>query len=199
MKGTDRTYNHPVCTSDHTGSGVAISVRKRLLSTPLFAVEHREYACPGGGRIARDIVVHPGAVVILPILPDGRIVLIRNYRYAVDRELWELPAGTRESGEEPIDTARRELEEETGYRAEKMAPFIEFYTSPGILSEKMSVFVASGLTFVGQRLEAGEKIVTEPLSIDEIRERLLAGWFSDGKTIAVLGSYLLGRQNDGST
>ena len=79
--------------------------RRTLLSTPLFDVEHRTYPGPGDGRIERDVVLHPGAVVVLPVLSDGRIVLIRNYRHAVESELWELPAGTREPGEDPIDTA----------------------------------------------------------------------------------------------
>ena len=89
-------------------------MQKRLLSSPVFTVEHREYVRPGQSPVARDVVVHPGAVVILPILEDGRIVMIRNFRYTVEQELWELPAGTLEPGEAPLDTARRELEEEAG-------------------------------------------------------------------------------------
>ena len=165
---------------------------KQLLRTRLFTVEHRVYTRPGQEPVARDVVVHPGAVVILPILDERRIVMIRNYRYTLESELWELPAGTLEPNEEPIDTARRELEEETGYRAGRMHPLMEFFTSPGFLTERMHAFVATDLTVVGQRLQGAEQIVSEVVEVTEVRDRLLRGEFVDGKTIAVLGRYLLG-------
>lgn len=166
-------------------------MQKLLLSTRLFTVEHRVYRQPGMEPVSRDVVVHPGAVVVLPILDERRIVLIRNYRYTVEQELWELPAGTIEPGEEPIDTARRELAEETGFRAGRMTALMEFYTSPGILTERMYAFIATGLTPVGQRLEHGERIHVETLELSEVRRRLIDGEFIDGKTIAVLGRHLL--------
>ncbi len=164
-------------------------MRKRLLSTRLFTVEQREYPQAGRDPLVRDVIVHPGAVVILPILDDGRVVMIRNYRHAVERELWELPAGTLEPNEEPIETARRELEEETGYRAAVVAPMVEFFTSPGILSERMHAFTATGLTHVGQNLQGGEQITVETLERDELHRMLIEGELQDGKTIAVLGMY----------
>ena len=164
-------------------------VRKRLLSTRLFAVEHREYPGPDGAVIGRDVVVHPGAVVILPVLSDGRIVLIRNYRYTVERELWELPAGTREPDESPAETARRELEEETGYRADSVEALVTFFTSPGVLTEQMHAFVATGLVRVGQKLMADERIRVSPVAAAEARRMLVEGDFADAKTIAVLGMY----------
>ena len=168
-------------------------VRKRLLSTRLFAVEHREYPGLDGAIIERDVVVHPGAVVILPVLSDGRIVLIRNYRYTVERELWELPAGTREPDESPAETARRELEEETGYRADSVRALVTFYTSPGVLTEQMHAFVATGLEHVGQKLMADEKIRVSPIASSEAERMLVEGEFADGKTIAVLGMYFVKR------
>jgi len=165
---------------------------KPLLTTRLFTVEHRVYTPDGGGTVARDVVVHPGAVVIVPVLDEQRLVLIRNYRYTVEEELWEFPAGTREPGEEPIETARRELEEETGYRAGTMAPLMAFYTSPGFCTKWMHAFVARDLTHVGQNLQGSERIVVEEVAVSEVRRKLLAGEFTDGKTIAVLGRYLLG-------
>ncbi len=167
-------------------------MRKQLLSTRLFTVEHRVYTRPGREPVARDVVVHPGAVVILPILDMHRMVMIRNYRYTVEDELWELPAGTLEPNEEPIETARRELEEETGYRAARMRPLLEFFTSPGFLTERMHAFVATDLTVVGQRLQGAEQIVSEVIDVAEVRDRLLRGEFVDGKTIAVLSRYFLG-------
>lgn len=170
---------------------------KRLLSTPVFAVEHREYARCGDKPVGRDVVVHPGAVVILPILDDRRIVMIRNYRYTVEEELWELPAGTREPNETPIETARRELEEEAGYRAGTMSPFMEFYMSPGILTERMYAYVATDLTAVGQNLQGCERIVVEVVELEEARRRLMNNEFDDAKTIAVLGRYLLEVSGEG--
>ncbi len=167
-------------------------MRETLLTTRLFTVEHRKYPRPGYETVGRDVVVHPGAVVILPILEDGRIVMIRNYRYTVEEQLWELPAGTMENGEQPRATARRELAEETGYRAATVEPIMTFYTSPGICTELMHAFVASDLTTVGQDLEGAEQIIVEPLEVSDIRRRLLAGEFRDGKTIAVLAQHLLG-------
>lgn len=172
-------------------------MRELLLTTRVFAVERREFPREGEVTVTREVVVHPGAVVILPILPDGRIVMIRNYRYTVGAELWELPAGTREPNEEPIETARRELEEEAGYRAGRMTPLMEFFTSPGICTERMFAFVAKDMTHVGQRLQGGERIEVELQSLQSVRQRLMEGFFQDGKTIAVLGRYLLGGVNGG--
>lgn len=138
-------------------------------------------------------MVHPGAVVVLPLLAGDCVVMIRNYRYAVEQELWELPAGTREPGESPIETARRELEEETGYRAANMSPLCEFYTSPGVSTERMFAFVATDLTPVPQRLEDGEQIRVEVVPIARVRSMLLDGDLADGKTIAVLARYLCDR------
>ena len=168
-------------------------MRTHLLSTRLFAVEHREYARPDGRSVGRDVIVHPGSVVILPILGGERLVIIRNYRYAVEQELWELPAGTREPNEPTIETARRELEEETGYRAGSMTPLAEYFSSPGILTERMHAFVATNLALVGQGLQDSEQISVELMELAEARRKLIAGDFVDGKTVAVLGLYLLQR------
>ena len=164
-------------------------MRKELLSTPRFTVEQREYASPKGKAIIRYVVVHPGAAVILPVLDDGRLVMIRQVREVVEQELWELPAGTLEPGEPPIETARRELEEETGYRAGKIEPMVEFFSTPGICTEKMHTFLATDLTQVGQRLEQNERITVEVLEASEVRRMLLAGELVDAKTIAILGLY----------
>lgn len=167
-------------------------MRKQLLAARLFTVEQRVFERPGLEPVTRDIILHPGAVVILPILDDRRIVMIRNYRYTVEMEMWELPAGTREPEEEPIETARRELEEETGYSAGRIRPLMEFYTTPGICTERMYAFLATDLTEVGQNLQGAERIEVEVVDIADARDRLLSGDFIDGKTIAVLGRYLLG-------
>ncbi len=133
--------------------------------------------------------MHPGAVVILPLLDAGRIVMIRNYRHSVQRELLELPAGTREPDEEPIETAARELVEETGYRAGKLSPLASFYTSPGITNEWMHAFTATDLTRVGQNLDPGEELVPEICDLAKARRLLATAAIEDAKTLAVLGIY----------
>ena len=162
-----------------------------LLSGAVFSVERREYPRPQGRPVVREVVVHPGAVTILPLLDDGRIVLIRNQRLTIGQELLELPAGTLEPGEPPRDCALRELEEETGYRADTISPLCEFYTTPGICTERMWVFVARDLTHTQQNLQGAEQIRVCVLTIDEVRRMLRAGEIEDGKTIAALGTYLL--------
>src|ERR1700722_18477799 len=95
-----------------------------------------------GKRHRREVCAHPGAVVVMGFRPDERVLLIRNYRYAVGAALVELPAGTLEKNEDPINCAGRELLEETGYLATRMSTLLTFYTSPGILGEKMYAFAA---------------------------------------------------------
>ena len=111
--------------------------RETILKSRVFDVQRRTYDLGGGKTLLREFVVHPGAVVIVPRLDDGRFVMIRNMRRPVEEELLELAAGTREPSEKPIETAARELEEETGYQAGRIEPFIEFYTSPGFCTERM--------------------------------------------------------------
>jgi ADP-ribose pyrophosphatase len=151
-----------------------------------FNVERRQIATRDGGTAMREVVVHPGAVVVLPRLDDGRIVMIRNHRFAVGRTLWELCAGTLEAGEPPAETAARELIEETGYQAVHIEPLTTFYTSPGICTERMHAFLATGLTEVGQQLEATEQIEVELIEHRKVMRMIEAGEIEDGKTIATL-------------
>jgi ADP-ribose pyrophosphatase len=140
-------------------------------------------------RHIREVVVHPGAVCVLGLLPDDRIVLIRNYRYAIGQNLIELPAGTLEKGEDPINCAGRELLEETGYLASKLVSIGNFFTSPGILSEKMYAYAAYDLEPQKQALEEGEQIEVVPATYDEAIQMIQDGRIHDGKTIATLLMY----------
>jgi ADP-ribose pyrophosphatase len=166
-----------------------------LLTTRKLRVERRRITTPRGQEFQRIVIVHPGAVVILPLLDADTVVMIRNYRPATGETLLELPAGTLEADETPAACAARELIEETGYCASRLEPLMSFYTSPGVLSERMHAFVARDLTHVGQQLADGEEIDVEPVRVDRIRQLLTAGELRDGKTIAVIGTYLL--QRDG--
>ncbi|MCH9627712.1 MAG: ADP-ribose pyrophosphatase [Chlamydiales bacterium] len=141
---------------------------------------------PKGGIIQREVVDHPGAVVILPLLDDDRVILIRNERYVVQETLWELPAGTLEAGEEPLACAERELEEETGYRSGTISPLFECYSTPGFCNEKLFIFLAKDLTQVGQNLDATEKIEVVPTLIEQAHKMMRNGEIRDAKTIAAL-------------
>lgn len=142
-----------------------------------------------GGRAGthiRKFVKHPGAVVIVPVLDDGRLVLIRSFRASVNRVIYEFPAGTLEEGEAPDLTAARELVEETGYRAERVEPLGEFLTSPGLSDERMHAFVATGLRHVGQALEDNEDIEVEPVEARVAFEMLDDGRLADAKSMLTL-------------
>jgi len=160
-----------------------------LLTASRFRVERRTYDHPRSGRVTREMVVHPGAVAIVPMLSDERVVLIYNYRFTVGRELLELPAGTLEAGEEPIACAARELEEETGSAAGRIEPLCTFYTTPGFTDERMFVFLATDLKATTQKLDATEQIRVNPLPLADALAATLDGRIADAKTIAALHVY----------
>ena len=142
------------------------------------------------GRIAvREVGVHPGAVVVLAFLDDGRVVLIRNRRYAVGQTLIELPAGTLEKGEDPMNCAGRELLEETGYLAGRLSRLGSFFSSPGVLSEKLHAFAAYDLQKRHTALEEGEEIELLPATFDQALDMIRTGEICDAKTIATLLMY----------
>lgn len=136
-----------------------------------------------GATAIREVVLHPGGVVALPVFDDGRVALIRQFRYPLGRYILELPAGKLDSGQSPIDTIARELEEETGYRAARIKHEFSFYTTPGISNEMVHFFVAQGLTHIAQNLEEGEHITVEIYSLTECLEKIRNGEITDGKTI----------------
>jgi len=142
-----------------------------------------------GKRTQREIVNHPGAVVILPFFDDKTIVMIKNRRYTIQQILLELPAGTLEKGESPMNCAGRELQEETGYLATRMKPIGNFYTSPGILTERMYAFAAFGLKKTSPVLEDGEEIEVFSVDFADAVSMIKDGQIQDGKTIATLLLY----------
>lgn len=142
-----------------------------------------------GKRITREVAVHPGAVVVLPFLDDTTILLIRNRRQTLGQVLLELPAGTLDNNEMPMNAAGRELQEETGYLARRMKPLLNFFTSPGILTEKMYAFAAYDLTKTATALEEGEDIETTPTPLEAAIRMVRDGEIQDGKTIATLLGY----------
>jgi ADP-ribose pyrophosphatase len=142
-----------------------------------------------------EVVAHRGAVVILPLLADDTVLLIRNRRYAVGQTLLELPAGTLDKGEDPINAAGRELQEETGYVAGRLRPIGAFFSSPGILSEKMYAYVATDLEPGERGLEAGEEIELQPTPLAEAIDLIGTGQLQDAKSIAAILMYDRFRRN----
>jgi ADP-ribose pyrophosphatase len=140
----------------------------------------------GGQIVRRDIVLHPGAVVVLPIVDDGHVCLLWNHRPAVEETLWEVPAGTLEPGEPIEHAAERELQEETGYTAARWTKLGEFFPSPGVLSEKMHLFVAEGLTPGAMRLEPCEQIEPKTVGWEQALAWALDGTIRDAKTVLAL-------------
>ncbi len=167
-----------------------------LLRTDRFTVQRLSRIHPNGHTTIRAIVRHPGSVVILPIVGRNKICLIRNFRVSVEQTLIELPAGTLELDEAPIDAASRELVEETGYRAGTVTPLHSIYAAPGISDERMHIFVASDLRDGTPAREANEEIENLVVTWDEAMEMIHRKEIVDGKTIAGL---LLARPLFGSS
>jgi ADP-ribose pyrophosphatase len=149
-------------------------LRERLIASKavfkgrLISVRVDEVELFGGERARREVVVHPGAVAIIPLLPDGRVVMLRQYRHAAGKILYELPAGTLAPGESPLDCARRELMEETGYEAADLTLLFSTYLSPGFSSEIIHIFIATGLRPTqGASLDEDERLDLVVLPLDE--------------------------------
>ena len=135
------------------------------------------------GEIAvREYIRHSGGVAIVPVI-DGNVILIRQFRISIERELIELPAGRLEPNENPIDCAARELEEEIGYRAKKLIPIASYFASVGNSNERMYLFLALDLEKTERHLEADERIREVVLSLETVKEKLTNQEFEDSKTI----------------
>jgi ADP-ribose pyrophosphatase len=168
---------------------------------PLFRVLHDHLIEPGGQESFRDVIRHNGSVVILAVDPakkdsskkkdkkDPWIVIERQYRHAAGQFLWELPAGKLDAGESPLDGAKRELAEETGYAAEKWEPLVEYFASPGFLGESMKVFLAEGLIAGEAHPEEDEKIDFRLVRLSELLEMVDKGKIIDGKTLTTVLLY----------
>lgn len=166
------------------GQGLRVVSSKTLFEGRVFALRRDRVVEPGGIQAVREIVVHPGSVVVLPVRADGRILMVRQYRHAARQAMWELVAGHREEHETFLEAAPRELREETGYRARQFSQLLEFYPSPGLLGEKMVVFLAEGLTKGKANQEEDEKITTRAFHLSELENWIQAGKIKDAKSIA---------------
>ena len=157
---------------------------KDIFHGRVFHLRREHIIEPGGIEAIREIIVHPGSVVVLPVFPDGRILLIRQFRHAAGQSLWELVAGRKDEGESSIDAAHRELQEETGYTARRMRRLLDMYPAPGFLTEHMFIYLAEGLTPGTARPEDDEKISSRIVTLKEAERWIRRGIIRDGKTIA---------------
>ncbi len=141
---------------------------------------------PNGQNAIREIIEHPGAVAIVAITEEGKVLMVKQFRKACEEELWELPAGKLDPGEEPRETALRELEEETGYRAKNFTHLISFYTSPGFANELLHIYLAEDLMITAQNPDDDEFLSVHQLTWDELRHMLKNGELKDAKTVTGL-------------
>jgi ADP-ribose pyrophosphatase len=160
-----------------------------ILKGRRFTVVEKTVTRRDGQVASVQYVKHLGSVAVLPLLDGDRVCLIRSRRLTVDQTLIEVPAGTREPDETPLETARRELTEETGYRATSFEELVAYYPSPGVLSERIWIFVAKGLTAGQHAREANEEIENLIVSWDEALAMIDSREIQDGKTIVALLTY----------
>ncbi len=157
-----------------------------VFSGKLLEVRRDRIRLPNGAEATREFVVHPGASLVVPVLPDGRLVLERQYRYPVRRVMLEFPAGKIDAGETSLATAQRELREEAGYTAGKWQRIGTIHPEIGYSTEFIDLFEATELTFVGAQLDEGEFLDVVAMTEDELLATFDCGGLTDGKTLAAL-------------
>ena len=155
---------------------------KELLKTPIFRVTRDVALDPDGFEITRAVVQHGGSAVVMPVDDRKRILLVRQYRLPAKQYLWELPAGRMDPGETVLQAARRELAEETGYKARKFEKLAVFYPSPGFLAEKMTIFLATGLKAGKQTPMEDERITMQWFTPADLDKLIESGKIPDAKT-----------------
>jgi ADP-ribose pyrophosphatase len=182
---TKKTAKSPKPVAAETAQVLSSEV---VFEGPLFMILRDRLVEPGGAENVRDVIRHNGSVVILAIdssksKKDPWIVIERQYRHAANQFLWELPAGKLEAGEDPLAGAQRELQEETGYKAKKWTPLVEYFASPGFLGESMKVFLAEGLVAGDAKPEDDEQIELRLVKLSEVLKMIAKGAILDGKTL----------------
>jgi ADP-ribose pyrophosphatase len=159
---------------------------RRLYEGKVLSLDLDEVEEPGGVRATREVVRHSGSVAVLALQDDGRIVLVRQYRYPVDAALWELPAGRLDEGESPEGAAQRELQEEIGQRARDLRKIAFFHTTPGFCDESMHVFRATGLEASSAKGDEDERIEVRAFPLAELATMIDEGEIREGKTLVAL-------------
>jgi ADP-ribose pyrophosphatase len=155
----------------------------------LLDVRRDRVHLPDGSESVREYVVHGGAVLVVPVLPDGRLLVERQFRYPLSRVFVEFPAGKIDPGEDPLDTARREMIEETGFEVGRLTPLAVLHPVISYSTEEIRCYVGEDLREVGARLDHGEFLEVEERTLDELLAALDAGEITDAKTVAALLLY----------
>ena len=161
----------------------------------IFSLWGGDVSLDNGKSAIREYVRHGGGVAIVPVI-DNNVILIRQFRIAIERELIELPAGRLEANEDPADCARRELEEEIGYRAKELIPLADYFSSVGFTDERMHIYLALEPEKVTLKLEADERIREVVMPVEMVQEKLAAQVFEDAKTIIGLREFLAYRERN---
>ena len=159
---------------------------KRIFEGKVLNLRVDEVEIENGPIATREIVEHRGATAIVPILDSQEVILVRQYRYPVESELLEIPAGTLQLNEDPEDCAARELEEETGYRCTQLTKLTECFVAPGYSSEKIHIYLAKGLTKTQTMMDEDEKITVETYPFSEALEKIRRGEIRDAKSMVGL-------------
>lgn len=160
-----------------------VTSSKEILKNKLFTVVDEVATDPSGFEIHRSIIKHPGSAVMMAVDEKRRILLVRQFRLPAGKELWELPAGRIDPGESPLQAAKRELKEETGFKAKTWTKLASFWPSPGYVAEKMTIFLATDLTEGEQQPMDDERIEIRWFARQELGAAIEAGKIADGKTI----------------
>jgi len=175
---------------DLAGKSVGKISSRRVYTGRVVSLDVDNVRFPNGTEGELEMIRHSGASAIVPLLdmPDGtkKVVLIRQYRYAAEGYVYEVPAGRLDTGETPEACARRELKEETGYTPVVLTPLTTIFTTPGFTDEQVHLFLATGLSSGDSSLEADEVLDTHPVSVSEALEMIRTGAIRDGKTISAL-------------
>lgn len=162
---------------------------ERIYEGRIINLRRDKVRLPNGKEASREVVEHPGAVAVVPVLPDGRIILVRQFRHPVGQILLEIPAGKLDAGEDPDDCALRELEEETGHRAGRLERKASVFTGPGFTDEVIHIYIAEDLRKTALNPDEDEFLEVDAYAPEDIRQMIRDGLIRDSKTLA--GLYLL--------
>jgi ADP-ribose pyrophosphatase len=163
-----------------------VTKAEKIYSGRVVGLSRETFVFPDGKEAVREIVQHPGASAMVPMISPTEVILIKQFRYSAKKELWEIPAGTLEPGETPLACAERELVEEIGYRAGKMTPLGGFYTSPGFCTEFLHLFLATDLELSESNLDKDERIEVHKMPMREAIRKIERGEIIDAKTMVGL-------------
>lgn len=166
--------------------GIQVHRRQHLHSGRVFNITLENVTFPNGINCNMEIIRHPGASAIVPLMEDNTVLMLKQYRHAAGKMLWEIPAGTFDGDEDPLSCANRELVEETGYKARNWESLGTVIPVPGYSDERINLFLARDLTPAEQNLDADEFIEVQPIPLNQVETMITSGEIEDAKTIAAI-------------